>query len=116
MRIRKFFLIAIAAYLGGCCGSPFYLRPAAKSIPEGKSLVFGEISVISDVKPKSIVYFDMEFQIIDIKSSEVVFVHQIKRYKGPFYWLLPPGQYAILNMAVRYREESIRKKTCRRKG
>lgn len=97
MVVRNFFLIVVAVYLGGCCGLPTRSLSPRDTIPKGESVVFGEVSLGPEVTH----WFTFaNLYVIDTTSSKIVLAHQIGELREAFYWHLPPGRYAIVNMDV----------------
>ena len=92
---RVAFLVVMTLWLCGCNS----LDHAARNgpIPKGKSIVFGSILVKSSVSG----WFESgNVTVINTRNSEPVLEHPVKGLGGPFYWSLPPGQYAILDLCV----------------
>lgn len=91
-------LVVVTLWLAGC-GS---LNRAARNgpIPHGESIVFGSISVRAASN-----WLDHEkITVINTRNSQPVLEHPINGPGGYFYWSLPPGQYAILDLTCTRRE------------
>lgn len=91
--IRIVSLVLMAMWLGGCSG----LNHAVLNgpIPQGRSIVFGSISMGSAL---SHWVGDRNVTVINTRNSETVLAHKIEGLGGSFYWYLPPGQYAIFDL------------------
>ena len=92
--IRIASLVVMTLWLAGCSS----LDHAARNgpIPQGKSIVFGSIS--AGPAPNWFVYASQKVTVINTHNSQPVLEHPIKGLEGYFYWCLPPGQYAILDL------------------
>lgn len=97
--VKIWFLFLTALWLGGCSvgALPSYDVPPHGPIPQGRSIVFGGILLKSQI---SGLFSDGSMNIINTENGKQVFRHQIKGSGGPFYWSLPVGQYAILDLLL----------------
>jgi hypothetical protein len=86
-------LFTAALWLAGCRGLNHAVRNGP--LPHGESVVFGSIAVppaeLSWAKRLSIT-------VINTQNSKPVLVHPVRQPAAPFYWSLPPGHYAILDL------------------
>jgi hypothetical protein len=94
-RRSRLYLVALLAPLiiAGCTS---YVAPEERTIPSHRSLVFGAISR----HPKGFGSSD-EANVIDEATGLTFVTHPLKESGGPFYWSLPPGNYAILDIRSR---------------
>jgi len=84
-------------WLEGCGGISPYSLPPNGQVPKGMSVVFGDVSVGSKVLGWLAIG---SFNVINTETSTPVLVQHIEGLGEPFYWCLPPGKYAILDLIV----------------
>gem|GEM_PF-5221925 len=82
-----------SAWLCGC--SSLDHTAHNRSIPKGESIVFGSIAISS---ADSRQHLQIKVTVINTRTSQTVLEHSINGPGGAFYWSLPPGQYAILDL------------------
>jgi hypothetical protein len=90
--IRFASLVLMTLWLAGCSSLDHPARNGP--IPQGTSIVFGSISIRS----ASSLFVNEKVTVINTRNSQPVLEHRIKGLEGYFYWPLPPGQYAILDL------------------
>src|SRR5207244_11037229 len=94
----RFLLVGLTLCLSGCSG-PRALSPNGP--PKGEAVVFGAIEPASNRKFISN-WWDqvLTADIVDIRTSKILFSHPLGRKSNSFYWHLAPGEYAVLAIAV----------------
>ena len=92
-------ILAAAACLAGCANLDHSL-PTGASVPAGESVVFGAVYVSSRVT--GFLVGSGSITVIDESSSRTVLTHEIRKLGAPFYWHLPPGKYAIMDLQEKH--------------
>jgi hypothetical protein len=69
--------------------------------PNGEVVVFGAFDPGSNTWWKSGWDHSAAVDIIDVRTSKILFSHPLRGKNNEFYWHLPPGEYAILGIEVK---------------
>lgn len=80
------------------CSTP---RSFSERPPKGEAVVFGNFTLTSKIGGQGMWGASTVADIIDIRTSRIMFRYPLSREGGPFYWHLPPGKYAVLGVTVK---------------
>jgi hypothetical protein len=93
--MRLFSIVTMALSLEGCSSPSPYILPPNGQVPEGMGVVFGDVSGASNVLGWLAIG---SLSVINTPTGTTLLEHHIEARGCPFYWCLPPGKYAILDL------------------